>query len=65
MNTMVSSGPQLAADAPEAPHRVEGAPPPIATFLSLRSAKKPTHWPSGEKKGANPPSVPGIGLDSS
>ena len=27
-------------------------------FLSLPPAKKPSHWPSGEKKGAKAPSVP-------
>jgi hypothetical protein len=39
-----------------------GSPPLRSTFFSLRSAKNPTHWPSGEKNGAKPPSVPGIGV---
>ena len=30
---------------------VTGAPPDSAIFLILASAQKPTHWPSGEKKG--------------
>ena len=43
---------------------VTAAPPLTETFFSFPPAKKPTHWPSGEKNGALAPSVPGIGLAS-
>ena len=65
---MVSSVPQL--PLPEykplaegaAVERVTEAPPTAETFLSLPSAKKPIHSLSGEKNGADAPSVPLIGL---
>jgi hypothetical protein len=34
-----------------ASHRLTAAPPVIETFFSLPPAKKPIHWPSGEKNG--------------
>jgi len=37
---------------------VTGAPPWTEIFLSLLSAKNPTHWLSGEKNGSRPLSVP-------
>ncbi len=54
---------------PNWPHEVaqhrRGSPPlprsqrPSSAFAP---AKKPSHWPSGEKKGLTAPSVPGMGL---
>src|SRR5512138_958220 len=38
-----------------------GAPPASGTFFNSVVVKKPSHSPSGEKNGANPPSVPAIG----
>ena len=35
-----------------------GGPPLTETFFSAPSAKKPSHWPSGEKNGMEAPSVP-------
>jgi hypothetical protein len=40
---------------------VTTAPPVTATFFRFPSAKKPIHWPSGEKKGLPAPSVPESG----
>ena len=37
---------------------VTAAPPCTEIFFSLPSAKKPSHWPSGEKKGSLAFSVP-------
>src|SRR5262245_21534124 len=53
-----SSGSQVAPKMLFTSHNVSGAPPPAGTFLSLWSEdRKPIHWPSGEKNGAEPPSV--------
>ncbi len=41
---------------PQFSQRVMVAPPTTWTFLSLRSWKKPIHYPSGEKKGNKGPS---------
>ena len=39
-------------------HKTVVAPPATETFLNLLPAKNATPCPSGEKKGAEPPSVP-------
>jgi hypothetical protein len=44
--------------------RVNGAPPSIETLRNASKVKKPIHFPSGEKKGSNPPSVPTTGTGS-
>ena len=60
----MSSAPQAAPsrgnETPQS-QTVTGAPPASETFRILSSAQKPTHWPSGEKKGVYAPSVPAIG----
>jgi hypothetical protein len=38
--------------------RLDADPPAAEIFLSLPPAKNPIQRPSGEKKGADPPSVP-------
>ena len=63
--TMVPSPPQLAPKSAAALHSVTAGPPARGTFLSSPAAPKPTHRPSGEKKGLVPPLVPGIGVTSS
>lgn len=62
--TIESSGPQRAPLGLDASASVSAGPPRKETFLSLPSAKKPSHSPSGEKKGCCPPSVPGMGFPS-
>jgi hypothetical protein len=49
--TMVLFGPQLAPRLRLTLHSVIGVPPVIGTFLRCSVVAKPTHWPSGEKKG--------------
>ena len=62
-NTMVPSLPQLAPKSAAALHSVTAGPPLRGTFLSSpAAAQKPTHCPSGEKKGLLPPLVPEIGV---
>jgi hypothetical protein len=39
--------------------RATGAPPATEIFFSMRSAKKPSHVPSVEKKGFDAPPVSG------
>jgi hypothetical protein len=55
---------QLAPKGFKASPRVTADPPLTEIFFSFPPAKKPTHWPSGEKKGSLAPSVPEIGLAS-
>ena len=43
---------------------VTAVPPVTEIFFNFPPAKKPIHWPSGEKKGLAAPSVPGMGLAS-
>ena len=64
VKTIVSSLSQLGAELATAKTSeiVTGMPPRRMTFFSLPLAKKPIHWPSGEKNGLSPPSVPGIGV---
>src|SRR5262245_24527744 len=50
--TMVPSSPQVPPRPAGASHNETGSPPSIRVFFSLPPAKKPTHCPSGEKKGA-------------
>ena len=50
-NTILPSSPQLALRKDGASQRVTAAPPSTEIFLSLPSALKPIHWPSGEKNG--------------
>src|SRR5688572_1934527 len=45
----------------EASQTVSAAPPASGTFLSKPFAKYAIHFPSGEKKGSDAPSVPSIG----
>ncbi len=47
-----------------APASVTVTPPFTETFFSLPPAKKPIHWPSGEKNGDTAPSVPAMGFAS-
>jgi hypothetical protein len=63
---IVPSASQLgvAAPAPWVSQIVSGAPPVTSTFFIFPVLKKPNHWPSGEKNGVVPPSVPGIGAPS-
>src|SRR5215472_18602148 len=49
--TILPSSPQLAPRPAGASHKETGSPPSIRVFFSLPPAKKPTHCPSGEKKG--------------
>src|SRR5262245_5225526 len=62
--TMLPSSLQLAPRPDGASHRMTGALPSNRVFFSLLPAKKPTHCPSVEKKGAYAPSVPGNADDS-
>ena len=43
---------------------VTGAPPAKESFFNSRDVKKPSHSPSGEKKGLKPPSVPAMTVAS-
>src|SRR3989442_994275 len=44
-------------------HNTTGGPPSRATFFNLPAAKKATDFPSGEKNGKAPPSVPSNQID--
>ena len=62
-STPMEGVPQVAPTRGKATsHRGRGLPPARATFFNLLSDQKPTHCPSGEKKGFTASSVPGIGL---
>ena len=50
-NTMVPSFPHVAPRLRSTAARVIGAPPVTEIFLSSRGVTKPSHSPSGEKKG--------------
>ena len=55
---MLPSSPQLPPRPLGAEDNAMAAPPSTEILLSLLLLKKPTHCPSGEKKGAEAPSVP-------
>jgi hypothetical protein len=57
-NTIASSSPQVPPRAFGASQSVIGAPPVTETFFNLPPAKKPIHFPSGEKNGLRASSVP-------
>src|SRR5262249_23116757 len=57
--TMFPSSPQSPPFGRGASQSVRAAPPVAETFFSFPPAKKPIHWPSGEKKGVLAFSVPG------
>ena len=57
---MVPSSLQLPPRGLEASAKVIGEPPFKAVRFNLLSAKNPMDWPSGEKKGPEPFSVPAI-----
>ena len=56
------AAPTRPREGAEASPSVSAAPPFTETFFNFPPAKKPSHWPSGEKKGLKAPSVPGMGL---
>lgn len=65
LRNIVSSSAQWAPKhATSRLHKSIGVPPRSDTFFSLRPTVKPIQFPSGEKKGALPHSVPGIGSAS-
>ena len=58
-NTIVSSETQAPPRGSAASQIVDGAPPETGALRSLPRAKKPIHFPSGEKKGLRAPSDSG------
>src|SRR4029077_20581485 len=58
VNTIVSPSPHAPPRSSAASQSVTAAPPCTEIFFSFPSAKKPIHWPSGEKKGSRASSVP-------
>ncbi len=62
---MVSSSAHAAPAPPRAAQSTIGWPPSSASFCRLPCAKKPIHFPSGEKNGSVASSVPSIGVGSS
>lgn len=62
VKTIVPSSAQVPPRFAGASQSATGAPPIVATFLSLPSEKKPIQRPSGEKNGEwSAPSVPARG----
>src|ERR1700739_1774406 len=53
--TMLPSSPQLPPGTALASHNMIGEPPSTEIFCSFPFKEKPTHCPSGEKKGAFTP----------
>ncbi len=63
---IVPSDPQLAPNISGVSQIVVAGPlPTTEIFFSAPPLQNPTHWPSGEKKGLDASSVPGIGVATS